>query len=568
MPAVVPGRRSDDPGRRRALPNVGRVYNCLLGGKDNYEQDRQAARELVAVVPEARAAARANRRFGGRAVRFLAGDAGIGQFLDIGAGLPALGTVGQVALGLDPLARVAYADDPVAVSHARALLCTAPGVCAFEGDLRDPAGIVGQPDLRAVIDLGEPVAVVLGAVLHHVPDEDSPHKLVDMLMAAVAPGSFLVISHATAYDIGPVAAGQVRELYADATAPAVFRSRAEVAGFFEGLELVPPVSATSPPGRRPASGRTRPDACPGRHREEALMRPYPGLAGANGLEAAVYTGGYGLTPADSPAHPAGSQALGVAWPVRPGVVPPLADGFIARPETVPGLKAALVRGVAVALVPGRSSGSAPGRVVRQDSACGGPGRVAVAVPHCRPGGQNANWCHGFPYRAPTGMWSMCRFSTYRRSPAPSARGYSHLCSPFLGGMPAGGVGGAGRGGRRGLVPAGDQAGGFLGDGQHGGVQGGVGDDRDDRGVGDAQPGDPADPQLRVRERVEQPQHRHADQAARQQCMVNTAASKSSLTTTGYDGRVRACGNRWVLHVDQGHNDADHAEVAKAARAEG
>jgi S-adenosyl methyltransferase len=230
---------TQDGGARR--PNVGRVYNCLLGGKDNYEQDRQAARELVAVVPEARAAARANRRFVGRAVRFLAGDAGIGQFLDIGAGLPALGTVGQVALGLDPLARVAYADnDPVAVSHARALLCTAPGVCAFVGDLRDPAGIVGQPDLRAVIDLGEPVAVVLGAVLHHVPDEDSPHKLVDMLMAAVAPGSFLVISHATADDIGPVAAGQVRELYADATAPAVFRSRAEVAGFFEGLELVPP----------------------------------------------------------------------------------------------------------------------------------------------------------------------------------------------------------------------------------------------------------------------------------------------------------------------------------------
>ena len=214
-------------------------------------------RELVAVVPEARAAARANRRFVDRAVRFLADDAGIGQFLDIGAGLPALGTVRQVALELDPLARMAYVDnDPVAVSHARALLCTAPGVCAVEGDLRDPAGIVGQPDLRAVIDLGEPVAVVLGAVLHHVPDEDSPHKLVDMLMAAVAPGSFLVISHATTYDIGPVAAGQVRDLYAEASAPAVFRSRAEVAGFFEGLELVPPVSATSPPG---TSARVRPD---------------------------------------------------------------------------------------------------------------------------------------------------------------------------------------------------------------------------------------------------------------------------------------------------------------------
>ena len=294
------------------------------------------------------------------------------------------------------------------------------------------------------------------------------------------------------------------------------------------------------------------------------MRPDPDLAGANGLEAAVYAGGYGLTPADSPAHPGGEPGAGrgVAGPAGRGPAAggrlhrPAGDG--ARPE---GRAGAWGRGGA-GPGPVERERAGLGGVVRQDSACGGPGRVAVAVPHGRPGGQNANWCHKFSCRAPAGMWSMCRFSTYRRSCSFPRRGYSHLCSPFLGGMPAGGVGGAGRGGWRGLVPAGDQAGGFLGDGQHGGVQGCVGDDRDDRGVGDAQPGDPADPQLRVRERVEQPQHRHADQAARQQCMVNTAASKSSLTTTGYDGRVRACGNRWMLHVDQGHNDADHAEVAK------
>jgi hypothetical protein len=228
-----------DAGSRR--PNAGRVYNFLLGGKDNYEQDRQAAGQLLALVPDARAAAQANRRFLARAVRFLAQDAGIGQFIDIGAGLPAPGNVHQVARELDPRARVAYVDnDPVVVSHARALLCTAPGVCAFEGDLRDPAGILGHPDLRAVIDLGAPAAIVLGAVLHHIPDEDSPHKLVGMLMAAVAPGSYVVISHATSEDIGVGVAGQVRELYAEASAPAVFRARAEVAGFFEGLELVPP----------------------------------------------------------------------------------------------------------------------------------------------------------------------------------------------------------------------------------------------------------------------------------------------------------------------------------------
>ncbi len=222
-------------------PNVGRIYDALLGGKDNYADDRQAADQLLAVMPDARAAAWANRRFVSRAVRFLAEDAGIGQFIDIGAGLPAPGNIHQVAQGLDPLVRVAYVDhDPVAVSHARALLCTAPGVCAVEGDLRDPAGIVGHPDVRAVIDLGAPTAIVLGAVLHHILDDDSPHKLVDLLMAAVASGSYLVISHATDQDIGADAAGQVRELYTQASAPIVFRSRTEVARFFEGLELVPP----------------------------------------------------------------------------------------------------------------------------------------------------------------------------------------------------------------------------------------------------------------------------------------------------------------------------------------
>ena len=225
----------------RARPDAGRIYNCLLGGKDNYAEDRQAADCLLAVVPDAQAAAWANRHFLARAVRFLAEEAGIGQFIDIGAGFPAIGNVHQVAQEVEPLARVVYIDnDPVVISHARALLCTAPGTCAVEGDLRDPAGILGHPDLRAVIDLGAPVAIVLGAVLHHVLDEDSPHKLVGMLMAAVAPGSYLVISHATDQDIGADAASQVRELYAQASAPAVFRSRAEIAGFFEGLELVPP----------------------------------------------------------------------------------------------------------------------------------------------------------------------------------------------------------------------------------------------------------------------------------------------------------------------------------------
>jgi hypothetical protein len=242
-------------------PNVARIHNYLLGGKDNYEEDRRVADCLLVVVPDARAAAWANRHFLARAVRFLAAEAGIRQFIDIGAGLPAAGNVHEVAQELCPLSRVVYVDyDPVVVSHARALLCTGPGVGAIEGDLRDPAGILDHPEVRAQVDLSGPVAVLLTAVPHFLPDEDSPHKLVEMLKAAVAPGSYLVISHATGEDIGPETAGQVRELYARATAPAVLRSRAEIARFFEGLELVPPgigdVAAWRP-GASPAEpGRT------------------------------------------------------------------------------------------------------------------------------------------------------------------------------------------------------------------------------------------------------------------------------------------------------------------------
>lgn len=221
--------------------NVARIHNYLLGGKDNYEEDRQAGDHLLALVPGVRFAARANRRFLGRAVRFLVSEAGIGQFIEIGTGLPAAGHVHQVAHRLEPLSRVVYVDnDPVVVSHARALLCTTPVVCAIEGDVRNPAGILDHPEVRSRVDFGAPVAVVLTAVLQFIADEDNPHKLVSMLTAAMAQGSYLVVSHFMGDDIGPVAAGQVKELYTRATAPIVPRSRASIARFFDGLELVPP----------------------------------------------------------------------------------------------------------------------------------------------------------------------------------------------------------------------------------------------------------------------------------------------------------------------------------------
>ena len=233
------GQMIANGGPRR--PNVSRVYNYLLGGKDNYEDDRSFAETLLAVVPDAQAAARANRNFLARTVRFAVNAAGIRQVIDVGTGLPTVCDPGQVARELAPETRVAYVDnDPVVVSHARALLCGDPGVSAIQGDLRDPPGILGHPELRAHIDLRQPVAILLTAVLHFLPDEDKPHRLVNILNTAMAPGSLLVITHATTDDLGPDAVMRVQELYAQATAPAVPRSHAEIAQFFEGLELGSP----------------------------------------------------------------------------------------------------------------------------------------------------------------------------------------------------------------------------------------------------------------------------------------------------------------------------------------
>ena len=222
-------------------PNVSRIYDHMLGGKDNYEDDRRFTEALLAVVPDAQAAARANRNFLARAVRFAVGEAGIRQLIDIGTGLPAISDPGEVARKLAPGTRVVYADnDPVVLAHARALRCAGPGVCAIQGDLRDPPGILRHPDLRAQIDLRQPTAILLTAVLHFLPDEDEPYRLVNMLKAAMAPGSLLVISHATTDDLSADAVKQIEELYAQATTPAVPRAFAEIVRFFDGMELVSP----------------------------------------------------------------------------------------------------------------------------------------------------------------------------------------------------------------------------------------------------------------------------------------------------------------------------------------
>jgi O-methyltransferase involved in polyketide biosynthesis len=223
------------------LSNVARIYDALLGGKDNYAADREAARRLVEAVPDAQRAARDNRAFLGRAVRFLAAEAGIAQFLDIGTGLPTRGNVHEIARQANPDARVVYCDnDPVVMAHARALLADTADVEAVEGDVRYPRHLLTLPAVRELIDFSRPVAVLLVAVLHFVPDGDSPWSAVKCITDHLAPGSYLVISHVTGDQIPDDAVRQAREIYSGALAQGAARSRGDIARFFDGVDLIEP----------------------------------------------------------------------------------------------------------------------------------------------------------------------------------------------------------------------------------------------------------------------------------------------------------------------------------------
>jgi hypothetical protein len=239
-----------------ALSNVARIYDALLGGKDNYAADREAARRLVEAVPDARRAARDNRAFLGRAVRFLAAEAGIAQFLDIGTGLPTQGNVHEVARLTNPSARVIYCDyDPIVVAHARALLADTPDVQAVEADVRYPRHLLTLPAVRDLIDFDQPVAVLLVAVLHFLPDSDRPWSAVKCIVDHLAPGSYLVVSHVTGDEIPDNAVSRAQEIYAGALVHGAARSRAEIARFFDGVSLIEPGLTDAAAWR---SGRSQP----------------------------------------------------------------------------------------------------------------------------------------------------------------------------------------------------------------------------------------------------------------------------------------------------------------------
>ncbi|TDC09741.1 SAM-dependent methyltransferase [Nonomuraea longispora] len=224
-----------------AVPNVARMYDFWLGGKDFYEVDREAAAMVEVLLPGTKRYARANRAFLGRVVRFLAGEQGIGQFVDFGTGYPSMGNVHEVAREFIPDARTVYCDyDPTVCTHGRALLATDPLTQMVEADLREPEEFLEHPVVNALLDFeGRRTAVLYVASLHFVAEEYGPHEIVKTVMDAMAPGSFLVVSHALESAETLAAAGSV---YGRASAPGVVRSAEEIERFFThaGLELVDP----------------------------------------------------------------------------------------------------------------------------------------------------------------------------------------------------------------------------------------------------------------------------------------------------------------------------------------
>jgi hypothetical protein len=225
-------------------PSVARMYDFYLGGKDNFAVDRETAAKVLEHAPELPMMAREGRRFLGRAVRFLA-EAGIRQFVDIGSGLPTQRNVHEIAQSVSPDARVAYIDnDPIVLTHARALLSGNGLTIVIEGDMAEPDRILADPELRELIDLEQPVAFLLLSVLHLVSDDDLAARIAAGVRAAMVPGGYLAISHAVS-DLCPAQTSKIASLYQGSGAVKAggrrdLRSKAEVEPFFDGLRMVDP----------------------------------------------------------------------------------------------------------------------------------------------------------------------------------------------------------------------------------------------------------------------------------------------------------------------------------------
>jgi O-methyltransferase involved in polyketide biosynthesis len=224
-----------------SVAHPARIYDYWLGGKDNFAADRIAAEEVLTLMPAMAQVARGVRMFLAAVVHHLAADAGIRQFLDIGTGLPTVNNTHEVAQRAAPEAQVVYVDnDPIVLLHAGALLTSSPsGRCAYlEADVRDPDRVLGEA--AATLDLTEPVAVMMLGLLHFIPDVDAPYALTRYYLDALAPGSYLAVSHASSDIESEPQEAAAKRYNSRSASPIVLRSKAEVARFFGGLDLVPP----------------------------------------------------------------------------------------------------------------------------------------------------------------------------------------------------------------------------------------------------------------------------------------------------------------------------------------
>jgi hypothetical protein len=244
--AAVSETETAPPGVDPAVPSPARLYDYYLGGTHNFQADRELAERLRAGIPDMVDAVLANRGFHVRAAAWMAGR-GIRQFLDIGSGLPTANNTHQTVQALDPAARVVYVDnDPIVGAHASALLAANGSTALVVADMRDPATVLASPVIRDMIDLSAPVGLLMTAVLHFVPDDADPWGLVTRYTAAVAPGSYLALSHGTLDRMPPDQVQAGKDGYARSSANVFLRSKTDIRRFFGGLDLQPPLPGAEP----------------------------------------------------------------------------------------------------------------------------------------------------------------------------------------------------------------------------------------------------------------------------------------------------------------------------------
>jgi len=252
-------------------PSSARVWDYFLGGSHNFDVDRRVAEQAIAFKPDMPELARQVRMFLRRAVRTAAA-AGIGQYLDIGAGVPTMGPVHEAARELVPSARVVYVDhDPVAVAHGRALLAGDPDAAFIQADARAPESILDHPELRALIDFDRPVAVLLCSLLHFVSDEDDPRAVVATLREAMAPGSYLIVQHASHDGQSGDIIKMLQMWNANSPEPMYWRTHDEIESLFEGFVILEPGVVQLPLWRPDAEDRERAVQNPERYASYAAV---------------------------------------------------------------------------------------------------------------------------------------------------------------------------------------------------------------------------------------------------------------------------------------------------------